>query len=316
MLWMLLPTRMNCKSSSRSRNRCVISAVCVSSRPAPPTASRARDKPASMSARESLKLLVTSCESFGRRFVVALGTDGGGGPPEHGSGRRDFFYLVTGRAGNSRDRHAAVLRRNALGSFAQQHANLLAMLVRMTRLTVSSGVFNPLPVQGMLDFQMTFETIDFVVGDVHLVHEYVVVDSFEIVLAIMTSGAAFARDVAVAADQIAVAVRAVDAAFISQVVAELHAPSQVKLAFRDLVAAGTRSQPLVEQPIFEMAQKTSGRRHRHVRALDNLAVATGAAQPFSAPQIRQMRPVVKRDSVKIDAAGEQSRVVTAQTTRV
>ena len=134
----------------------------------------------------------------------------------------------------------------------------------------------------------------------------------QIVLAVMTNGAAFARDLAVAADQIAVAVRAVDAPFISQVVAELDAPSQVKLAFGNLVAAGARSQPLVEHPVFEMAQKTGRRRHRHVRALDNLAVATGAAQLFPAPRFRQMRSVVERDSVKIDAAGEQSRVVATQ----
>jgi hypothetical protein len=178
------------------------------------------------------------------------------------------------------------------------------VLVGVTRFAVGGGMFNPVPVQGMLDFQMTFEAVDFVVSDVGLVYEFVFVDPLQIVLSIMTHSTAFARHFAIAADEIAVTVRAVDSAFVSQLVAKLYATSKIKLVFRNLVATGAGSQPLVEQPVFEMTQKARGRRHRHVLPLDNLAVTTGTAQFFPASQFRQMRPMVERDSMKIDTASE------------
>ena len=81
------------------------------------------------------------------------------------------------------------------------------------------------------------------------------------------------------------AVDAVDALLVGQVVGERHAAAQVELLVGDLVAAGAGAQALVERLVFEMAEETGGRGDRHVLALHDLAVATGAAELLAAARL-------------------------------
>ena len=55
------------------------------------------------------------------------------------------------------------------------------------------------------------------------------------------------------------------------------ATTKVEFLVGNLVAAGTDAQTFIEVFVLEMAQKAGRRRHCHVGALDDLAVATGAA---------------------------------------
>ena len=87
---------------------------------------------------------------------------------------------------------------------------------------------------------------DLVIGDVRLVHEHMVVDAFEVVFAIVAHAAAFARHLALAANQVGVTVDAVDALLDRQVVAELGAAAQFEFLVRDLVAARASAQSFVE----------------------------------------------------------------------
>jgi hypothetical protein len=158
------------------------------------------------------------------------------------------------------------------------------MLVGMTRLTFGGSVFNSMGIQRMLNFQMTVEAIDLVVCYVRLVQEHVVVDPLKVVVPVMADGAPFRRDVAVSAYQISVAAGAINSSLIRQIVGEFHTSTEVERVLRNLMATGARSQPFVKQLVLEMAKETGRCGHRHVLSLDNLAVATGAAQLFSTPR--------------------------------
>ena len=169
---------------------------------------------------------------------------------------------------------------------AAEHVDLLVVMVGMAGGAIGGRVDDLVVLQRVLDLQVAIEAVDLVVGDVLLVHELVVVDPLEIALAVVADQAALAGHLAVAADQVAVAVGAVDALLVGQIVAERDAAAQVELLVGNLVAARAGAQTLVERLVLEMAEEAGGRGDRHVLALDDLAVAARAAQLLAAAQSR------------------------------
>ena len=162
---------------------------------------------------------------------------------------------------------------------------------------------------------MAIEAVDGVLGNVLVVDENVIVDPFEVILAVVADDAPFLGDLSVAADQVAVAVGAIHAPLEGQLVGERHAAAEIELLFGDLVAVGARAQPLVEMLPLEMAEETGGRRDRHVFALHDLAVATGATEFFAAADLLHVGLMVERDGdiadMEVDAARQEPRLVTA-----
>ena len=123
----------------------------------------------------------------------------------------------------------------------------------------------------------------------------------QVALAVVAGEAAFAGHVAVAADQVAVAILAVDALLEGQLVRELHAAAQVELLLGNLVAVRAGAELLVERLVLEVAEEAGRGGHGHVRALHDLAVATRAAEGLAAAALLQVRRVVEGDAVEIDA---------------
>ena len=127
----------------------------------------------------------------------------------------------------------------------------------------------------------------------------------------MAGEAAFAGHVAVAADQVAVAVLAVDAVLEGQLMREFHAAAQVELLLGNLVAMRAGAELLVEGLVLEVAEETGGGGHGHVLALHDLAVTTRAAEGLAPPALLQVRRVVEGNAVKIDEAGKQAAFMAA-----
>ena len=177
------------------------------------------------------------------------------------------------------------------------------MMSRVASVAVSSGSFEFVLLQRMLDFQMAIETVNLVFRDMLLVDEDMVVDLLEIVHAIVTNRTAFARNRSVTADQIAVAVRTIDTLLVGHIVREDGAAAEVEFGFGDLVAPSTCPQAFVEESFLEVAKEASRGRHGHVLALDNLAMTTRTAQLLTPPEFFQMRLVVESDPVELDSAG-------------
>ena len=121
------------------------------------------------------------------------------------------------------------------------------MLAGMASGTVRRGMRDQLGIPHVLDLHVARQAVDMVIGDVRVVHEHMVVDPFEVVFAIVAHATALARHLAVAANQIAVAIGAVDALLVGQVVAELGAAAQFELLVRDLMAASAGAQAFVER---------------------------------------------------------------------
>ena len=122
---------------------------------------------------------------------------------------------------------------NRLAADPLEHLDLLLVVVRMAAGAVAGGVQQPLLVEGVLDAQVAVEAVDGVLGHVLGVHEGVVVDPRQVALAVVADQAAFAGHVALAADHVGVAVDAIDALLVGQLVGELDAAAQIVLLFRE-----------------------------------------------------------------------------------
>ena len=153
---------------------------------------------------------------------------------------------------------------------------------------------------------MAGEAVDIVLGDVFLVYEHMVTNPLQVILPIVTDATSLTRDLALSADQVSVAVRAIHTLLVCQVVIVGDTATEVEILLRNLVATGASTQSLIKMLVLKVAQKTGGGRHGHVGALDDLAVTTGAAQLLSAPLLFQVWPMVERHAVEIQLAGEQA----------
>ena len=160
---------------------------------------------------------------------------------------------------------------------------------------------------------MAVGAVDFMVRHVHLVHEDVIVDAGKIVLSVVAHAAAFSGNLAVALDDIHMAVVAVDALLVCQFVTELDAAAEIEFFHGNRVAACAGSQPFVEGRIFEVAEVARGRRNRHVLPLHHLTVATRAAKLLSSSQFIQMRSMIEGNAVELDSSRQQSRFMAPRT---
>lgn len=242
---------------------------------------------------------------------MALGTDLGGGFPQHGSRGRNLFEAMARTAFDSGDQHATGVRAPGLPPYTLKHVDLLAVMVGVTGRAIGGGVEQFFPVQRVGDLEVTVQAVDLVFGHVLLVYEDVVVDLLQVILSVVTDRAAFVGNLTASADQVAVAVGAVDGFGVGQIVVEGGASPEVEIFVGDLVAPRTGAQSLVERRLFEMAEETGGGSHRDVPSLENLAVATGAPQPLTPAKLRQVRSVIKGDSVKLDSPGQEPGFVTS-----
>ena len=100
------------------------------------------------------------------------------------------------------------------------------------------------------------------------------------------------------------AVLAVHAALVGQIVVELGPLRPARSPCPDLVAAGAGSvRPFVEEIVLEMAEETGRGGHRHVGSLHDLAMAARAAQLLAPAQILQVRQMIEGYALKVDAPG-------------
>jgi hypothetical protein len=147
-----------------------------------------------------------------------------------------------------------------------------------------------------------------------LMHEFEVLDSRQIAFPVVANHASFARHLTLSAYHVAMTVYAVHAFFIGQIMREFDIPAQIEFLGGNLVAVGASRQVLVEGHILEVAKVARRKRHGHVLlALDDLAVATGAAQLYSAPRFAQMRGMVEVDPAVYLPARQKTRFVAAGT---
>ena len=199
-------------------------------------------------------------------------------------------------AAHAGGRHAAGLHGDRLAAQPLEHLDLFLVVVRMAARAVPGGVDEPLLVERVLDAEVAIQAVDGVLGHVLGVHEGVVVDPRQVAFAVVADEAALAGHLALAADHVGVAIGAIDALLVRQLVRELHAAAQIVFLLGDLVAAGAGGQPLVERLVLEVAEEAGGGGHRHVLALHDLAVATGAAQLLAAAEFAQVGRVVEMDA--------------------
>ena len=182
--------------------------------------------------------------------------------------------------------HAAGMRGNRLPADPLEHLDLLLVMVRVAAGAIAGGVQQPLLVERVLDAEVAVQAVDGVLGHVLGVHEVVVADSRQVAFAVVADEAPLAGHLALAADHVGVAIDAIDALLVRQFVGELDAPAQIVFLLGNLMAVGAGGQTLVERLVLEMAEEAGRRGHRHVLALHDLAVATGAAQLLAAAQSR------------------------------
>ena len=241
------------------------------------------------------------------RRVVAGGANLGRGPPEHASCRGDLFETVAGLAGDPHAQHAdgALAIGSASGEAEQgraaalEHPHLLLVMVGMTTGAVGGGVDDLLLVFGVLNRQVAIEAVEGVLGDVLLVNEIVLLDPLQVILPVVANHAPLAGHLAVAADQVAMTVGAIDSFLVGQLVGELDAAAQVVRLLRDLVAAGAGAQLLVERLVLEVAEEAGRRGDRDVLSLHDLAVAARAAEPLAPPALAQVRRVVEGNPMEV-----------------
>ncbi len=150
---------------------------------------------------------------------------------------------------------------------------------------------------------MAVEAIDFMVGHMLLVDKLRVPNLLQIVLSIMADSTSLWRDIAIATDQVAMAVGTIDTLLIGEIVVESNAPAEVERLVGDLVAAGAGAEPLIEILVLEMAQEAGRRGHRHVCTLDDLAVTARAAQLHAATEFSHMVLVIEREPLEFNSPG-------------
>jgi hypothetical protein len=252
-------------------------------------------------------------QPVGHLAIVTLQASVHGSRPGRRVGGRRRRRLVARLACNADGGHSGARGLNGKGSHAFHHGNLLSMVAGMTGGAIGGGMFESVGIQRVLDFQMTRQAIHFVIADVFLMHEQGVVDACQILGTKVAELATFHRYGPGASDQIAVALGAIDPLFKGQFMIEDVAAAQFVIFFRNLVAAGTGPDTLVEGNLFEVAQETSRFGHGHVNVLHDLAVAARAAQRHAAAHVSQVGGMVKGHPLEIDAAGQQAGVVTART---
>ena len=155
----------------------------------------------------------------------------------------------------------------------------------------------PLLVEGVLDAEVAAQAVDGVFGHVLGVHERVVVDPRQIAFAVVADQAALAGHLALAANHVGVAIDAIDALLVRQLVGELDAAAQIVFLLGNLMAVRAGGQAFVERLVLEVAEEAGRGGHRHVFALHDLAVATGAAQLLAAAEFAHVRGMIEMDAL-------------------
>ncbi len=79
------------------------------------------------------------------------------------------------------------------------------------------------------------------------------------------------------------------------------------------MAPSASAEPLIEMARLEVTKVAGRFRHLHVRALHDLTMTARATELFSPAGLTEMRLVIERDAVEIDAAGKQPGLMAAGT---
>ena len=116
---------------------------------------------------------------------------------------------------------------NCLPANSLEHLDLLLVMIRMATGAIPRGMHEPLLVEGMLDAEVTAQTVNGVLGHVLGVHELVVLDPRQVALAVVTHQTALTGHLALAADHVGMAVAAINALLVRQLVGELDAFSGI-----------------------------------------------------------------------------------------
>ena len=102
------------------------------------------------------------------------------------------------------------------------------MLIGMAGSAVLSSVFDAICIGRVMDGEVAFHAIDFVIGDMRAVQKLMVVDLIQVVLAIVADCAPLKRHLALPACQVTMATCALNAARICEVVIERYPTTQIE----------------------------------------------------------------------------------------